>query len=211
MAEDREEGIHGREYSNDANNTNPGNPIHQTGLNILEKGVIYFFIRGRVNMNWPHGIDDIANTYIILRPIPENVKLGDELADDEGNCRLCLLPKKTLPQTARDRWIVLVEKSQITFGEVKKRFLRSADYETQTLGSRHKPAAKPAGEGVYAISSTERVSHLSYLLIIPEEPGEVQRALGLKSRGSFIINTRNPTYPPAEGMHFPQQPKYSTR
>ncbi len=82
-----------------------------TASNILEKGIIYFFFRGRVDVDEPHGIQDIARSYIVLRPIKRDAKLGDGPIGDAGNSRLCVIPKKTLPQSGRDRWISFVEKS----------------------------------------------------------------------------------------------------
>lgn len=37
---------------------------------ILEKGIIYFFFRGRVGIEDPQGIEDVARSYIVLRPLP---------------------------------------------------------------------------------------------------------------------------------------------
>lgn len=37
---------------------------------ILEKGIIYFFFRGRVGVDNPEGIKDIARSYLVLRPLP---------------------------------------------------------------------------------------------------------------------------------------------
>ena len=38
--------------------------------NILEKGIIYFFFRARVNVDDPQDTNDIARSYMIMRPIP---------------------------------------------------------------------------------------------------------------------------------------------
>ncbi len=176
---------------------------------ILEKGIIYFFFRGRVNIDEPHGLEDIARTYIILRPIDPDAKLGEGPIGDVGNSRLCALPKKTFPQSGRDRWISFVEKTHISFDALKESFLGSFEYETKTAGTRHRPAATAVGEGIYAITSTGRESHLVYMLSLPEKLGEVQKELGLKERGSFIISTRNPKYPPPKFARLPEGPKYS--
>jgi hypothetical protein len=62
---------------------------------------------------------------------------------------------------------------------------------------------------VYALTTTGRESHLAYLLTIPEELGEVQKEMGLKDRGSFIISTRNPEYPPPGNARLPDAPEFS--
>lgn len=175
---------------------------------ILEKGIIYFFYRSRVNITAPSSVDDIARSHIILRPIAKDAKLGTRSISDAGNTRLCLIPKKTLPRTGRDRWTALVQKSGASFQTLKDEFLASSEYETKTAGARHNPAATPVGEGVYAITSTGRESHLVYLLTLPEELGEVQREMGLKERGSFIIATKNPEYPGPASARLPKGPEY---
>lgn len=37
---------------------------------ILEKGVIYFFYRARVGVTELQGIEDVARSYLVLRPLP---------------------------------------------------------------------------------------------------------------------------------------------
>lgn len=176
---------------------------------ILEKGIIYFFFRGRVDTDEPQGVQDIARTYIILRPLPKDASLSKGPIGDGGNSRLCALPKKTFPQTGRDRWIVFVEKGSASFQALKESFLESQEYKTKTVGTRHKPAATPTGEGVYAITSTGRENHLVYMMTLPSKPGKVQEELGLKKKGSFIISTRNPKYPPPKYAQLPKGPSYS--
>ncbi len=176
--------------------------------NILEKGIIYFFFRGRVDTPAPASVDDIARSHIILRPIAKHAKLGTSPLSDAGNTRLFLIPKKTLPRTGRERWTAVVEKSGASFQTLKDEFLAASEYETKTAGVRHTPAATPVGEGVYAITSTGRESHLAYLLTLPGEMGEVQRKMGLKERGSFIMATKNPEYPGPANARLPKGPEY---
>ena len=52
---------------------------------ILEKGVIYFFFRGCVNMDEPQGVEGIARSYIILRPLPNGAKPGEEPLEGAGD------------------------------------------------------------------------------------------------------------------------------
>lgn len=175
---------------------------------ILEKGIIYFFFRGRINIDEPSAVNEIARSYILLRPIEKDAKLGSGPIGDAGNSRLCAIPKKTLPQTGKDRWISFVEKTGASFQQLKDEFLASNDYDTKTAGTRHTPAATPVAEGVYAITSTGSDSHLAYILTLPEELGEVQKEIGLKPKGSFIISTRNPQYPPPNNARLPKGPEY---
>jgi len=175
---------------------------------ILEKGIIYFFFRGRVNIDEPSKVDDIARSYIILRPIAKDAKLGSGPIGDAGNSRLCAIPKKVLPQSGKDKWISFVEKAGTSFQQLKDEFLSSSEYDTKTAGTRHSPAATPIGEGVYAITSTGRESHLVYMLTLPEKLGEVQQKIGLKEKGSFIISTKNPEFPGPAYARLPEGPDY---
>ncbi|KAF3058415.1 hypothetical protein GL218_05186 [Daldinia childiae] len=175
---------------------------------ILEKGIIYFFIRGRVGIDEPSSIDDIRHSYIILRPLAKDAKLGEGTVDDAGNSRLIAIPKKILPLSGKDRWIAFVEKSHTSFKTLKDEFISASDYTTKTVGVRHTPAATPVAEGIYAITSTGRESHLAYMITLPDDLGEVQKKIGLKEKGSFIISTRNPQYEPPKGTALPQAPKY---
>ena len=100
---------------------------------ILEKGVIYFFFRGRVGIEDPQGIEDIARSYIVLRPIPLGAKIGDGPLQDLDNLRLLTLPKKMMPKSKRDRFLVFVEKSNVSIKELRDQ-LQGNDYPTKTSG-----------------------------------------------------------------------------
>lgn len=176
--------------------------------NILEKGIIYFFFRGRVGIDDPKAVDDIARSYLVLRPLVQDAKIGSGPIGDAGNSRLCALPKKVLPRSGKDRFMAFVEKTHASFKELRDDFLSASDYETKTAGTRHTPAATPAGEGVYAITSTGRTSHLVYLLTLPAELGEVQKKMGVGQRASFIMSTKNPDYPSPAYARLPEAPHY---
>lgn len=146
---------------------------------------------------------------MILRPIPKDAKLGEGPIGDAGNSRLVAIPKKAFPQSGRERWIAFVEKTEVSFDQLRDEFLASNDYVTKTAGTRHSPAATPIAEGVYAIITTGRESHLAYMLTLPEELGEVQIEVGLKKKGSWIISTRNPQYPAPSNAQLPGGPEFS--
>ncbi|KAK5656438.1 hypothetical protein OQA88_4819 [Cercophora sp. LCS_1] len=185
-----------------------GREAEEIPSSILEKGIIYFFFRGRVGIDEPSDVKEIARSFLLLRPIDRDAKLGEGVIGDAGNSRLFAIPKKILPQTGRDRWISFVEKCGASFQQLKEEFLSSKDYDTKTAGERHSPAATPVGEGVYAITSTGRESHLAYILTIPKTLGEVQKEIGLKEKGSFIISTKNPGYPSPPNARLPKGPEY---
>ena len=178
-----------------------------TPSSILEKGIIYFFFRGRVGIDEPSDIGDLARSYMVLRPLPHGAKLGDGPIGDAGTNRLLALPKKVLPVSPRDRFMVFVEKAKCSMEDIKQN-LGPSDYVTQTAGARHTPAATPIAEGVYAITSTGRESHLAYILTIPSELSEVQRDVGLRERGSFVTSVKNPQYAGPANTNLPQGPDF---
>lgn len=178
-----------------------------TPSSIQEKGIIYFFFRGRVNVEEPSNVGDIARSYIVLRPIPHGAKIGNGPIVDAGTSRLLALPKKVLPNTSKDRFMVFVEKANASLEEIKSS-LAASDYMTKTAGARHTPSATPAGEGVYAITKSGRESHLAYILTIPSELGEVQKDIGLQHRGSFVTTAKNPQYPGPQSTRLSECPSY---
>ncbi|KAK2775762.1 hypothetical protein CKAH01_12718 [Colletotrichum kahawae] len=175
--------------------------------NVLEKGIIYFFIRARVNLDAAEEVDDIARSYLILRPIAPDSKLGDGPISDAGNTRLIALPKKVFPESGRDRFMMFVEKAGASFAELKEQFLSGDQNETKA-GTSQVPAATPVGEGVYVITTTGRESHLAYMLTLPSNIGEVQEELGLKEQGSFILSTKNPNKSGPANASLPENPDY---
>jgi hypothetical protein len=100
---------------------------------ILEKGIIYFFFRARVNIDEPQGIEDVARSYIVLRPIPIGAKIGDGPLQDDGKARLLALPKKMLPKSKNDRFLVFVDKAGASVKDLREQF-SGAEYATKTVG-----------------------------------------------------------------------------
>ena len=180
----------------------------ETPSSILEKGIIYFFFRARVNVQEPQDTNDIARSYIVLRPIPHGAKIGDGPIGDDGNCRLLALPKKVLPLGGKNRFMVFVEKAKTSFKELKDDFMSASDYATKTAGTSHSPAVTPIGEGIYAITTTGRESHLAYILTIPSKLDEVQKDIGLHERGSFVTSIKNPDQKGPANTSLPQGPEY---
>ncbi|MCJ1360608.1 MAG: hypothetical protein MMC33_010616 [Icmadophila ericetorum] len=174
-----------------------------TPSSILEKGIIYFFFRGRVGIDEPSQVDEIARSYIVLRPLPHGAKLGEGAIGDAQNSRLLALPKKVLPLSGRDRFMVFVEKANASMEEIKS-VMGASDYMTKTAGARHTPAMAPVGEGIYAVTTTGRESHLAYMITIPSELSEVQQDIGLKEQGSFVTSVKNPKYEGPANANLPK-------
>jgi len=159
-----------------------------------------------VTTDHPTSASEVARSYIVLRPLPASASLGSGAIPDLKNARLLALPKKVLPKSGRDRFLVFVEKAGASIQTLKDDFLKGSDYDTATLGSRHSPAVTPIGEGVYCITSTGRASHLAYMLTIPSELGTVQEELGLAQQGSFGLSLKNPEAPGPANASLPQGP-----
>lgn len=177
---------------------------------ILEKGIIYFFFRPRVNIDDPHGMGDVARSFFVLRPTPLGAELDNNQGpmDKDARCRLLMLPKKKFPTSAKERDMAFVEKAGQSVKDLQDNFVASSTYQTATRGERTTEDARPYAEGVYAITSTKRTSHLAYELTIPAQLGEVQENFGLCQRGSWIVQSKNPKYPGPPSGQLPKEADY---
>ncbi len=161
-------------------------------MSVLERGNIYFFYRPRVEEQAARGLDDVQRLYVVLSP------------RGKASYRLIVIGEKRLPAVNgggdRKAW-AFVDKVGSRPEEVEDE-LDPKTYLTKTRGERHRPAARPAGEGVYAIVHHRGHTHLAYALELPAEPGEVQRALNIVKEGSYIVAVKNPTAssPPDTGL-----------
>lgn len=178
--------------------------------NILEKGIVYFFYRPRVNVEEAHGINEVARSFIVLRPTPKGAVVDHQQGSLEpgARCRLMVLPKKKFPTSAKERDLAFVEKAGQSMKALQENFMSERKYETSTQGERTIEEAKPYAEGVYAITSSKGSSHLAYILTIPEEVGSMQADFGLQQRGSWIVQVKNPKYPGPPNAQFAKNPEY---
>lgn len=152
---------------------------------IVERGNIYFLYRPKVRgEDEPEesagGIGDVERFHIVLRP------------DGAARFRLMTVGRKRLPdlEDHERNWgfVDLVAKSA---KEITSE-LDEQHYRTKTRGERVRPAARPAGEGVYVLARTGHSLHLAYALELPEKPGAVQRELNILPEGSFALSVKNP-------------------
>lgn len=178
--------------------------------NVLEKGIIYFFFRPRVNNEDPQGMEDVARSFFVLRPTPLGAELdsGSGTVDKDARCRLLMLPKKKFPTSGRERDMAFVEKTNQSMKDLQEKFIAGSTYQTSTRGERYIEEARPYAEGVYALTSTRRTTHLAYMLTIPSEIGEIQENFGLHQRGSFILQSKNPKFPGPSSARLPKEPDY---
>jgi hypothetical protein len=169
--------------------------------NVMEKGIIYFITRGRKGVQEPKSPQDLQRSFFIMRPLKPGAKITDkpQTIDDryEAKNRLLAVPKKVWPRSSKERYLSFVEKPRATMERFKIEFFTEAAFDIKSTSERKdEPHVEMLGEGVYALSSTGSSSatthHLSYMLTIPYEINEVQRDVGLKKKGSFIISAKNP-------------------
>jgi len=167
----------------------------------LEEGDIFFLYRPTVEVEHPTSLSQVQHLYVVLRPRGRAARL-----------RLLVIGKKRLPTLDDpDRNWGYVEQIAATAAAIEQP-LRARTYETKTRGERHQGAARPAGEGVYALAKRGAESHLLYALELPAEPGPVQDALGIAAQAAFSISVKNPD--PASGntgMLEQTDPHYSKR
>ena len=156
-------------------------------VEVLERGDIYFAYRPKMDVESPRGIDDVQRFYMILSP------------READRYRMIVIGQKKLPEVeGGERYWAFVDKVSRKADEVTRE-LGPEEYETKTRGERTRPAARPAGAGVYAIVRHGDHTHLAYVLELPTEGKDVQRALNIREEGSYIISVKNPEKPSPRG------------
>jgi hypothetical protein len=154
----------------------------RSAADVLERGDIFFFYRPRIDETSPEDESDLERFFLILRPSGRSVY------------RLILLGRKHLPPTGNkggERFWGLVDRI-FREPEPLRRELKEKRYRTRKGEERIRPAARPAGEGVYAIARHGDHVHLAYALELPNRAGPVQKDLGIEDQASFILNVKNP-------------------
>jgi hypothetical protein len=167
---------------------------------VVERGDIFFLYRPRVNEDDPSGLSDVQRFFMVLRP-------------DRGKIRLLVVGRKRLPDPGRHErnWGFVAKVAQAP--AAIEQDLREETYETKTRGERRQPAARPAGEGRYAVALIDGQMHLAYVLERPEQPAEVQRAFRIAPEASFALSVNNPEAdsPPGTGLGERQEADYPER
>jgi hypothetical protein len=150
---------------------------------VTEHGDIFFCYRPRVDVQQAHGPDDVQRFFAILKPVKK------------PSFRRIILGRKRLPAVEdHERTWGFVDLVTANAEELEDE-LDPYTYETKTRGTRVEPAARPAGEGVYAVVDHDGHTHIAYALELPEMPGPVQAELGIRLRASMIVTVRNPDAP----------------
>lgn len=155
---------------------------------IVERGDLYFLYRPDVRPEGAedtgaHGMKQVERLYMVMKP------------KGEKRFRMMVVGRKHLPDLDdHERTWGFVDKIARSADEVEAELGRDT-YETKTRGERVRPAARPAGEGVYALVRHGRNVRLAYTLELPEHAGPVQKALKIAPEGSIILSVKNPEKP----------------
>jgi len=152
---------------------------------VLEEGHIYFIYRPKVRSPVEHqgiaaeDLDDVQSFYIVVKP-------------HGGRFRLINIGRKRLPDIdGHERNWGFVDMVAGSGREIEEELQRDT-YETKTRGERLRPAARPAGEGVYALVRDGNKMHLVWALELPKTPGPVQKAFNIPEEASLAISIANP-------------------
>jgi hypothetical protein len=179
---------------------------------ILEYGDIYFFYRPKVGSQEVKSIDDVRRFFMVTAPeeLITNTKRNDdkEKKTHRRLYRLFVIGKKSLPEIRKSE----ARSSERYWARVGGIFERPEDLTKELLSDefRKGDAARPVGEGKYAIVEYQNHAELAYILELPKEPDEAQTELGIEKEASYIVTVINPTKPVPEGYpsadQFPQYP-----
>ncbi|MGA1874853.1 MAG: hypothetical protein ACMUIA_04530 [bacterium] len=150
---------------------------------ILERGSIYFFYRPKVDEESVEGPKEIQRFQFVLSPSGQHIY------------RLITVGQKQLPRVeSTDRYWGYVNLTSSDHNRINEE-LKEETYRTKTRGERVRPAARPAGEGVYEIVRHNGHTHLVYALELPGKPGHVQQELHIEEEASYLFSVKNPEIP----------------
>ena len=181
-------------------------------VKILEQGDIFFFFRPKVSATDIKSIDDVRRFYMVLCP-EEEQKIIDGTNNDTNPqekkiYRLFIIGKKSLPEIRKTE----ARSSERFWAQVGGIFYDPQNLVEDLTADEYKKgdAARPVGEGKYAIIEHQNHAELAFILEMPQEIGEAQKELGIQKEASYIITVINPYKPVSEGYTTAEaeRPKY---
>src|SRR5919206_2090911 len=165
---------------------------------ILEQGDIYFFYRPKKGAEEIKGIEDVRRFFIVTAAEQDNHGSKIPLY------RLFVIGKKSLPEIRKTE----ARASERYWARVGGVFKNANEITKELLSDefRKGDAARPVGEGKYAIVKHQNHTELAYVLEMPNEPGEAQQELGIEKEASYVISVINPKVPVPQGYPSSEEP-----
>src|SRR5947209_16065977 len=148
---------------------------------ILEQGDIYFFYRPKKGAEEVKSIEDVRRFFMVTAPEEESNK---------GRLyRLFVIGKKSLPEVRKTE----ARASERYWARVGGIFKDPNELTKELLSDefRKGDAARPVGEGKYAIVKHQNHAELAYILEMAEQPGEAQKELGIEKEASNVVSVIN--------------------
>jgi len=177
------------------NQMNANNSSEYTEPEVLEQGDIYFFYRPKKDAQEVKGIEDVRCFFMVTAPEKSENKEND---NKNQFYRLFVIGKKSLPEIRKTE----ARASERYWARVGGIFQDPTDFTKELLSDefRKGDAARPVGEGKYAIVRYHQHAELAYILEMPKEPGEAQKELGIEKEASYVISVINPRKPAASAV-----------
>src|SRR5215203_1320189 len=182
-------------------------------VKILEQGDIFFFFRPKVSAKNIKSIEDVRRFYMVLSPeeeqkIIDDTNNKDTSPNEKKIYRLFIIGKKSLPEIRKTE----ARSSERFWAQVGGIFYDSKNLVEDLTADEYRKgdAARPVGEGKYAIIKHQNHAELAFILEMPQEIGEAQKELGIQKEASYIITVINPYKPVSEGYTTAEaeRPKY---
>src|SRR6188472_642624 len=167
-------------------NANSNNNNSSMDAQVLEQGDIYFFYRPKKAAEEVKGIEDVRRFFMVTAPEQE-----ENNSKKSQLYRLFVIGKKSLPEIRKSE----ARSSERYWARVGGIFTDPNELTKELFSDefRKGDAARPVGEGKYAIIVKHHQNHaeLAYILEMPKEPGEAQRELGIEKEASYIVSVIN--------------------
>jgi hypothetical protein len=214
MEKESEKGADSRRNDIDDDNN------QEATVEVLEKGDIFFFYRPKAKViddgsgGDVKSIEDIRRFFMVTATAANTENEQQQQFDGtnsktpkEGESpryRLFVIGKKSLPEIRTTE----ARRSERYWAKVGGIFENPQELTSELLSDefRKGDAARPVGEGKYAIVKHQDHAELAYVLEMPEEPGEAQRELGIEKEASYIVSIINPKVPVPAGYPSSEEP-----
>jgi hypothetical protein len=214
MEKESEKGAYSRRNNMDDNNN------QESTAEVLEKGDIFFFYRPKTKIvdgsGDVKGIEDVRRFFMVTATITTANTENEQQQQFDGTTRktskeeessryrLFVIGKKSLPEIRATE----ARRSERYWAKVGGIFENPQELTSELLSDefRKGDAARPVGEGKYAIVKHQDHAELAYVLELPEEPGEAQRELGIEKEASYIVSIINPNVPVPAGYPSSEEP-----